>query len=369
MTMRIAFVVTGGVDRTGREHVVPIFLSLIERLARRHDLHVYVLRYLPEPATYPLHGATIFDLGRPEGLHAQHRALMAALRRNGPYDILHGYWAVPAGIVTAIAGRRLKVPSVVTCDSGEFVGLPDIDYGLQLRLKHRLAVAAAVRLATKTTVCSRFQERLARASGACPDVVPVGVDTGVFTPCRRAEGPPWRLLHVGDLNPVKDQTTLLDALRLVADREDVHLDVVGVDTMGGSIQAYAERLGLSGHVTFHGFQPTDALILLYRRAHLLVLSSRHEAAGVVTLEAAACGVPTVGTRVGYVADWAPDAAVAVDPGNAATLADAITHLLADAALRQRVTMAARAWSLAHDADWSAQRIERLYLDLVRPRSN
>ena len=57
-------------------------------------------------------------------------------------------------------------------------------------------------------------------------------------------------------------------------------------------------------MTFHGFQPTDALASFYARAHLHVVSSRHEAAGIVVLEAAASGVPTVGTRVGFLADWA-----------------------------------------------------------------
>ena len=42
--MRIAFVVAGGVDRSGREGVTPAILWLIERIAGRHDLFVYVLR-------------------------------------------------------------------------------------------------------------------------------------------------------------------------------------------------------------------------------------------------------------------------------------------------------------------------------------
>ena len=42
--MRIAFIVAGGVDRSGRESVTPAILWLIERIAGRHDLFVYVLR-------------------------------------------------------------------------------------------------------------------------------------------------------------------------------------------------------------------------------------------------------------------------------------------------------------------------------------
>jgi len=45
MPMRIGLVVTGGVDRSGRERMLPGIVWLIERLARRHDVHVFVLHH------------------------------------------------------------------------------------------------------------------------------------------------------------------------------------------------------------------------------------------------------------------------------------------------------------------------------------
>ena len=48
--VRIALVVTGGVDRSGREKVIPAVVWLIERLARQHDVFVYALRYHEQPA-------------------------------------------------------------------------------------------------------------------------------------------------------------------------------------------------------------------------------------------------------------------------------------------------------------------------------
>src|SRR5205814_2229462 len=148
-----------------------------------------------------------------------------------------------------------------------------------------------------------------------------GVDAGAFPSGARIEGPPWRLLRVASINPVKDYPTLLRALALLVERGlDIHLDSVSVDTMGGHAQALAHALELDSRVTFHGLQPTDRLAALYARAHLHVVSSRHEAAGVVILEAAAAGLATVGTAVGYVADWDPERAVAVPVQNPAALA-------------------------------------------------
>lgn len=366
--MRVALVVTGGVDRSAHERVIPALLWLIERLARRHQVVVYALRYHDRPTSYPLLGATVHDLGSPRGLARQYAALVRRLRVDGPFDVIHGYWALPAGLAAAAAGRRLAVSSVVTLSSGELVAIPDIGYGLQLRWRQRLAVAAALRLATRVTVSTHHMERLARPHGVVPEVIPLGVDREQFTPAKRADGPPWRLLHVASLNRVKDQTMLLEALRRLVDRVPVvHLDVAGEDTLGGAIQETACRLGVDRHVTFHGVLPSESLVGLYQRAHLFVLSSRHEACNVAALEAAACDVATVGTRVGHVADWAPDRAVAVPPGDAASLADAIAGMLADGPRRHQIASAAREWALAHDADWTAEQFTRLYHDLANTR--
>jgi glycosyltransferase involved in cell wall biosynthesis len=61
----------------------------------------------------------------------------------------------------------------------------------------------------------------------------------------------------------------------------------------------------------------------------------------VVCEAAAAGVPTVGTAVGVVADLAPDAAIAVTPGDPVALADAIVAMLTDPERRERMGERAR----------------------------
>ncbi len=51
-------------------------------------------------------------------------------------------------------------------------------------------------------------------------------------------------------------------------------------------------------IQFHGFMENLSLLTFYQQAHVLVQSSRHEGQGVAVCEAAAAGVPTVGTAVG-----------------------------------------------------------------------
>ncbi len=198
--------------------------------------------------------------------------------------------------------------------------------------------------------------------------MPIGVDTQIFMPSDggRADTSPFRLLHVASLNPVKGQTILLEAVdALVRDGVDVTLDVVGEDTLSGSLRSAAARLGIADRVRFLGFRSSHDLVPLYHSAHLFVLSSLHEAAGVVLLEAAACGVPVVGSAVGYLADWAPDAAAAVPPNDPRALAAAIGALLADPPRRQALASRAQTFALEHDANATAAAFQSLYTELVQ----
>jgi glycosyltransferase involved in cell wall biosynthesis len=368
--MRIAVVVSGGFDRSGRERVTPSLLWLVERLARRHDVHVFVLNYYPEACGYPLLGATVHDLGSVDaarGLRrmAQRRRLAAAIQANGPFHVLHAYQGMPA-IVSAPVARRLGLPFVVTLDSGELSRLEDISYGMQRRWFDRRSIAAAVHGAARVTVATTFMARLVRQQiGDVPlATVALGIDAAAFPVAAQDAALPWRLLRVASINAVKDYPTLLRAVAVVIGRPvAVHLDIVGEDIMSGTVQALAHTLGIDSHVTFHGVLPTDRLAPLYARAHLHVVSSRHEAAGVTILEAAAAGLATVGTAVGYVADWHPERALAVAVQSPKALADAMCELLDDPERRARLAAAAREWTLAHDADWTAGQFERIYAEV------
>src|SRR5437016_4498228 len=80
---------------------------------------------------------------------------------------------------------------------------------VQRRWRDRRAVARAVRRATRVTVCTHYMARLAAEHGVHADIIPLGVP-GVASPTvPPAEGPPWRLLRVASINPVKDYPTLL----------------------------------------------------------------------------------------------------------------------------------------------------------------
>lgn len=364
--MKIALVLPGGVDRTGEYRVIPVFLALIERLARTHDVHVFVLRQEAAPAEWDLLGARIHNIG--DGW-PRVRAI-AAIRtehRRAPFDLIHAIFSGSCGFVAVAAAKLLGVPSLVHIAGGELVALHAIGYGGRQKWKGRLREAVVLRCADVVTAASAPIIDSLQALGIEAERIPLGVDLRMWPPLtpRKRDTARARLIHVASLNRVKDQSTLLQALALLAKAGlDFDMDIVGVDTLQGEMDRLARRLGLERHVRFLGFKTQRELRPIMATADLLVMSSLHEAGPLVLLEAALAGVPTVGTAVGHIAEWAPFAALAVPTEDFAALAGAIQQVLADEPLRLRLAERAQQQAMREDADYTARTFAALYSRLL-----
>lgn len=360
--MNLAMIVPGGVDRSGERRVIPALLALIERLARRHTVRVFALRQQAAPAQWPLLGATVQNLG---GRFAVARAVGAVRRAHArqPFDVVQSIWGGDCGIATVVAARSLGIPCAIHLAGGELAALPEIDYGGALHWYRRPLERACLRRADAVTAASRPMLDAIATLGVHAKRIPLGVDLRgwpPFAPRRRAAGECARLIHVASLNRVKDQPTLLRSLALLAARHDFHLDIVGEDTLAGAVQALTHELRLTPRVRFHGFLPQRELRPLMELAHLHVMSSRHEAGPLAALEAAVAGVPTAGTDVGHLREWAPHAALTAPVGDAPALAAAIGRLLDDEELRFGLALAAAGIAVREDADHTATLFEALH---------
>lgn len=374
--MRIALIVpgVGGVHREGHERSIPVLQALIGRLARRHEVLVIALDQR-EQARYPLLGATVVSLGRIAGPTAAgqwvngFRRLISVLRSEpGRFDVLHAFWAGRHAAWAVAAGRLLRARVAVSIGGGELVWLPDIGYGGTASGWARAKTKLLLKRADAVTAGSRYSlEPLARIR-ADALWLPLGVERSQFRVAAASpDAPAWRLLQVASINRAKDQTTLLRALQILLRRGiSVELDCIGEDTLNGRVQQEAAELDVARHVRFRGFMPPDAIRPFYETAHLFVQSSRHESMGAAVLEAAAAGLPTVGTAVGLVAEMAPEAALAVPVGNPEALAEGISTLLGDRERRERLRQAAQEFARTYDADWTATQLESLYTRLSKP---
>jgi glycosyltransferase involved in cell wall biosynthesis len=325
------------------------------------------------PSVHPFAGAEVFALGTTGAprlrLLVDVLRVLAAIRAAGAPsarpEILHGIGLSP-GVVATIVGRLLGIPSVVSLIGGELTSLPAIGYGELRTAKGRAIVKALLAQSRTITVASGFMQARVAQHGGHARRMPFGIDVDRFrAPVSRPDGSPFRLLHVGTLCALKDQLTLLRAVRaLLDDGLDVALDVVGFDDWGGRVQRESGGLGLNGRVIFHGWRERDQLVALQRTAHAFVMTSLDDVAPAAVLEAAAAGLPIVGTNVGFIADWAPEMAVATPIGDGRALAAALRRVLGDRAERERLASHAQAWVSRHASLDANDAFVRLYRELA-----
>lgn len=197
-------------------------------------------------------------------------------------------------------------------------------------------------------------------------VIPNGVDIDRFRPAEPAERAGSRSeLGIDELRTVAvfighefERKGLPIAMDALATTPDVVLLVVGgTSAMIRKAGAHARQAGVADRVVFAG-ERTDPLPLLWA-ADLLVLPSAYEANALVVLEAFACGLPVVSTRVGF----APDIVVDGENGflverDAASVAAGFEALAGEGLdawrIRARRTAERHSWPL----------VARQYLELV-----
>lgn len=117
--------------------------------------------------------------------------------------------------------------------------------------------------------------------------------------------------------------------------------------MAAAARCRAEELGIVRDVIWTG--RVDELVPYFRLADVYVTASLHEGFGVPLIEAMACGVPVVATRIGAMPWVLGESGLLCEPGDAQDLADKVKTVLKDAdqyeALVNHGLMRARAFSL------------------------
>jgi glycosyltransferase involved in cell wall biosynthesis len=104
------------------------------------------------------------------------------------------------------------------------------------------------------------------------------------------------LLFVGRLVYQKGLDLLISAL---SELQDIpwKLSIVGDGPQSKPLRTLSGGLGLSERIDFLGWQARDALPGLYQQANLFVFPSRHEGMPNAVLEAMACGLPVIASRI------------------------------------------------------------------------
>ncbi len=367
----------GGVERVALEQA--------RRLAQRgHQVSVVTSRLRGDPAFLREDGCAIYRVrainllerrGIPYPLFSP--GLVPLLRRlMASHDIVLAHSHVFLGTVASAALSRAARKPLVLLQHHPYVqyrppwslaeGLLDATLG-------RFALRSATALLAISRHTRAYVQRLA---GPRPvHLLYNGVDTRRFTPAAsererqdaraRLGLPPDRLVlfTVRRLVFRNGLDTLLDACRLLGDRQDVLAVIGGSGPERAAMEQHIQGHGL-GNVRLAGFIPDDLLPDYYRAADVFVLPSlTGEGFGLVLLEAFASGIPAIATRSGGPEEVVEPGrtGLLVPPGDAAALARAVQDMLGQPDRLRQMGQAARVRAEAMDWERNVDRLESFLL--------
>jgi D-inositol-3-phosphate glycosyltransferase len=273
--------------------------------------------------------------------------LVQALRWAGWADVVHVHDCFYLTSWTAGVASALRRTPLVLTQHVATVDHPSVAVRTVQKLVYGVAGRALLRRARRVFTINEHVAQFVGTLGAGPDKVSVlenGVDGELFSPARNeAERRATReryglpldrilVLFVGRLVPKKGIGLLLEA----AD-PDYDLVVVG----GGDAAA------LRGRPRVHhlGGRPTAEVAELYRACDVFALPTTGEVFTLVVKEAMSAGLPVVTTdEPGYGRYGLDGVSLALIPRDAGSLCSALVQLAGDAALRERMSLAARAFA-------------------------
>ena len=278
---------------------------------------------------------------------------MATVAETENLDLLHVHYAIPHSISAILARESLKpkrrLPVITTLHGTDItlVGadrsyLPITRYGI-MQSDGVTAISHYLKAATKESfqfdditvipnfVCKTDYQRHP-VEGLCKELAPGGEKL---------------LVHVSNFRPVKRPVDCVDILANVLKKGvNARLVMVGDGSERLNAQHRARCLGITDKCSFVGKQPNIADYL--SAADVLLLPSEQESFGLAALEAMACEVPVVASRVGGLPEVVTDGETGFlsEVGDVAKMSEDAARLLADESSRSEMGVRARESALS-----------------------
>ncbi|MFN8342199.1 MAG: glycosyltransferase family 4 protein [Cyclobacteriaceae bacterium] len=361
--LHIAWIVPGGIGTGALQEGVPVLQQTVTALAQEHDVKVYSL--FPVSSTYKPAGFGLWS--------APYRRWTSVLRllwqvrndhRSRPFDVVHGFWIRPGGLMAVVLQQWLHIPAVVTVQGGDAVYLPSIQYGqLSNSLFRQLAAWTLTKASAAVLLSGRQAETLAGFGIHCAH--PVQIEWGVgsqFTKHVRDFRSTLRCLIVGNQVAVKDQATALRTFSQLRGQVDARLTLVGEGPLRKALHSLVSELGIADHVTWIDSVSSHAIADLYHSHDILLHTSLSEGQSLVVTEALHCGLLVAGTPVGPLVDI-PESVVMADFGNPHALSQRILETINDTGKITSLYEQVAPWCEKTSLDVSLTRLIALYNSL------
>jgi glycosyltransferase involved in cell wall biosynthesis len=295
-------------------------------------------------------------------------SLPKVIRRLRP-DACIVFFSIPGGPAGLLARLIWRVPYVVSLRGGDVPGSE-----FTLKWTHRLLtpLRRMILKYSRAVVANSvgLKQLTERADPYPARVIPSGVDCDYFCPGDpRADSLSFRVLFVGRFHAQKNLVALVEqfgaASRKLPGRA-LHLEIVGDGPQHGEVEAKIAELALQDQVALLGWLPREELLKAYRRTDCLVNPSIGEGLPNVVLEAMACGLPVIASRVAGNDTLVKhrDNGLLFDVNRPAELGECLAILASDAGLRRAMGLRGRAMALA-DYSWSS--VARAYAALFIER--
>jgi len=263
------------------------------------------------------------------------------LRRRHTYDIIHchllqGFHSIIAIMVKALFRKNVIIKVGATGPLSDFAMIRKVFWGDFLLKK----ITRADKL---VTVCSQSTAEALQEGFTASQVeqIPNGVDTNHFKPFS-SSGNQKNITFIGRLDHMKGVQVLLDAFKtLKEDGVTAHLTIIGDGPDRDKLQNLSRDAGVNDSISFCG--AVEDIIPYLQKSALFVLPSLSEGLSNVLLEAMACGLPIVATRVGGNIDLIRDGenGILVETENSNQLSEAMKKILQDKALAKKLGSEAR----------------------------
>lgn len=267
-------------------------------------------------------------------------------------DIVHAHYAVPHATAAylakqiLVAGRADRVPQVITTLHGTDITLVGSDHSYAETVAFSIDQSDGVTAVSESLRADTYRTLPVRNEIV---VIPNFLDCDAY---RRAEDPGLRarycpagceklVIHLSNFRPVKRVTAVVEIFAKIAARVPSRLLLVGDGPDLASALDAAKALGISKQVESLGEQ--DQIVPLLSISDLFLLPSAQESFGLAALEAMACEVPVVASRVGGVPEVIDHGTTGFlhEPEDLQGMADSGVALLTDPALHARIARAGR----------------------------
>jgi len=255
-------------------------------------------------------------------------------------DVLH----ILSGSFIPIQAVKQKLPPIISyfphldrvASLKEFAYLPEVNLILHVLYRNSDLVAAGIpQYSPELTEFLDFFKLNLRKVRFCHE----GVDTKKFNskvPCEdiKEKTGEYMVLYVGPLIPRKGIEYLIMAIPKVLEKiPEAKFIIIGKGPQRQYLERMSKSFRISDHIIFEGFVSEQKLSKYYAAASVFAFPTLREGYPLVCLEAMACGVPVVASKLSTISHMVSDAGILVDPANSDQLANGIIRLLENKSLR------------------------------------